>query len=85
MDENLEREGLRHIEHIEHELKEIRERTPTPPRAFLYGLLQGVGWILGSLLALALIGWLLSVFGLIPGLDVLARYLSQYTSSLKIK
>ena len=85
MESRIEEEGLTHIKHIEEELGEIRDRTPTPRRAFLSGLLQGAGWIVGSLLALALIGWVLSILGVIPGLDVLSRYLAQYTSNLRVK
>lgn len=85
MDQRTEEEGLSHLKQIEEELGEIRDRAPTGARYFLFGLLQGAGAIVGSLVALALIGWLLSVFGVIPGLSVLAHYLGQYVSSVKAK
>ena len=43
MDERVEKEGLKHLENIEQELGEIKEHTPTPTRAFTYGLWQGAG------------------------------------------
>jgi hypothetical protein len=61
---------------IKEDLVEIRNRTGGW-RSFFYGLLQGAGWIVGTLAAVAIIGWLLSVSGLIPGLGALAQNLEN--------
>jgi hypothetical protein len=62
MDARFEQEGLKHLENIEHELEEIKDRTPSGRRAFLNGLLQGGGALLGGIIALILLGLLLSFF-----------------------
>jgi predicted lipid-binding transport protein (Tim44 family) len=36
---------------------------------------SGMGIVIGSLLGLALLGWILSFLGIIPGLDQLANYI----------
>lgn len=75
MTDQIEAEGLKHLEHIEQELEEIRDRTPHRPRAFFYGVLYGAGAVLGGVIGIALLGWVLSLFGVIPGLGEIAHYL----------
>lgn len=41
------------------------------------GALQGVGLVVGTVLAVALLGWLLSFSGIIPGFDDLAQRLKD--------
>ncbi|MBC7836451.1 hypothetical protein H7X87_01590 [Acetobacteraceae bacterium] len=82
MEEKIEKEGLEHLEHIEVELKEIKKRTPTSYRAFINGIFQGAGAIVGGILAVALIGFLLSVFGVIPGLGEIAHYFQNIMGQL---
>jgi hypothetical protein len=53
---------------IERELKNIEGNT-SPKTWFLHGVLYGAGWIVGSLVAIVLIGWVLSLLGIIPGLN----------------
>jgi hypothetical protein len=77
MNERIEEEGLKHLEQIEQELGEIKERTPTPSRAFTYGLWQGAGALIGGILALTLLGWLLSLFGVIPGFVDISQYIQN--------
>ncbi len=67
--------GLRHLRHIDKELGDIRDRTGNPWMSFRNGILQGMGAIVGSVLAVALIGWVLSFFGIIPGFGHIATYL----------
>ena len=74
---NIEREGLKHLEHIEAELSEIKDRTANPRRSFIMGILQGAGVVIGSLVALVLIGWLLYIFGFLTGLGGIAAYLQN--------
>ncbi len=74
MQKDLEREGLKRLARIEKELSEISERT-TPRRSFFAGLWQGAGWVVGSIIAITLIGWMLSLFGVLPGFQQVAHYL----------
>lgn len=83
MEEHVEEEGLKHLENIEQELGEIKERTPTPTRAFTYGLWQGAGALLGGILALTLLGWALSFFGVIPGFADVAKYFQDIVSNFR--
>lgn len=83
MDEHVEEEGLKHLEHIEQELGEIKNRTPARPLGFAYGLWQGAGIFLGGILALTLLGWVLSFFGLIPGFGTIAAYLQTIVANFR--
>ena len=80
MDEHVAEEGLKHLEHIENELEEIKERTGFQRPPFIYGLLQGAGALVGGILMLALLGWTLSFFGVIPGLATIASYFQNIVS-----
>ena len=65
-------------ENVEELLEEIRDNTSTPWwRTFLNGFLYGAGWVIGTLAAFAVLGWLLSLFGIIPGFDVITSWLQQ--------
>ncbi len=83
MDEHIEEEGLKHLEQIEQELGEIKERTPTPSRSFTNGLLQGAGALIGGIFALALLGWLLSLFGVIPGFVDISHYIQNSVDNFR--
>lgn len=80
---SVEKEGLKHLKNIEDDIEEIKERTPTPRRSFLQGLLWGAGTVLGSLLALAIIGWILALSGFIPGFRDMADYLQTIVSQIR--
>ncbi len=80
-DDQLE-EGLEHLKNIEEELSELKERTSSPWNAFRGGVLQGVGAIVGSIIALIVLGWLLSLFGLLPGFGWIAHYIQNVASQL---
>jgi hypothetical protein len=73
--ENAVQSGLEHLERIETELEEIKERTNDPKRSLLNGMLSGAGAIVGSILALVLLGFALSLLGFIPGLGEITNYL----------
>lgn len=68
---------LKQLKQIKRELVEIKDRTANPRRMFISGVLYGAGAFLGGILAVALVGWLLSVLGVIPGLHVLTDYLQS--------
>lgn len=63
----FEKKGLRHLQRIENELEDIKDRTGNPKRLFFNGMLYGAGAFLGGVLAIILLGWLLSIAGFIPG------------------
>jgi hypothetical protein len=77
MDEQIQQEGLEHLANIEKELDAIKQAAPSSKKAFLYGLLQGAGALIGGVFALAVLGWALSLFGVIPGLASIAHYLQN--------
>jgi len=83
MTENIEEEAIEHLERIEEDLEEIKERTPDHKMTFLYGILYGVGGILGGVIGLTLLGWILSIFGVIPGFGDIAAYLQNIVSNFK--
>ncbi len=76
--EEFERKGLEHLSHIEDELEAIKDRTPTRHRAFIIGIYQGAGALLGGIIALALFGWLLSFLGFFPWAKHLQDAVSQF-------
>ena len=59
---------------IERRLIEIKNRTSNTKIAFIYGLLQGAGAVVGSIAAITLVGWVLSGLGVIPGFTDIANY-----------
>lgn len=77
MDKLVKEEGLKHLEQIEQDLEEIKDRTLTRRQTFIHGIWQGAGALLGGVLALTLLGWVLSLFGVIPGLGDIADYLKN--------
>ena len=74
-DESAVQSGLEHLAKIESELEEIKERTADPKRSLFNGILSGAGAILGSIAALIILGWLLSLIGILPGFGSIAAYL----------
>ena len=72
MDEDPLQEGLESLSRIEEDIEEIKERSATPRRAFYHGVLQGAGAVLGGILAIIVLGWVLFLFGIVPGLSSIA-------------
>ncbi|HEV3245231.1 MAG TPA: hypothetical protein VG102_02655 [Candidatus Paceibacterota bacterium] len=70
--EDNENPEVRQLREIRRELRNIESNT-SAKWWILHGILYGAGWVLGSLLAILLIGWILSVMGIIPGLDKIAQ------------
>lgn len=75
---NAETEQVEQLQDIKSELEEIKEYTVNPKWWFARGLMQGAGALVGSILALILVGWLLALLGFIPGLGDMARYVASY-------
>ena len=62
------------VRKVEALLGEIKENTEArPAKSFLNGVLYGAGIVLGTIVGVVLVGWLLSLLGVIPGFDVLAH------------
>jgi hypothetical protein len=76
-------EGLQHLEHIEEELVAIKDRTGSTRRSFILGIFQGAGVVIGTILAVALLGWILSILGVIPGLGTLVSYLHTINEQIR--
>jgi hypothetical protein len=75
--------GLQHLKNIEEELEEIKERTGGPKRSLFNGIWQGVGAIIGGVIAIVAIGGLLSLIGIIPGFGDIAAYLHGVVDNAK--
>lgn len=68
---------IRELKQIKRELEEIKDRTGNPRRMFMNGILYGAGAFVGGIIAVALVGWVLLILGIIPGLAVIAEYLQS--------
>lgn len=79
----FEKEGLGHLERIEEELEEIKDRTANSKRAFINGIWQGAGAIVGSIGAILLLGWALGILGLIPGVGEMANSLRGMVDGIR--
>lgn len=67
-----------HERKVEEELTEIRRNTdPSWSRLLGQSMLRGAGFIIGTILSIAIIGWLLSNLGVIPGIGDIANTLQQ--------
>lgn len=72
-----EKQPVKELKQIEKVLKGIAENTSGSAWTTLSrGMLYGLGIVIGTLLGATLIGWALSVFGVIPGFSELAGKLS---------
>jgi hypothetical protein len=77
MEQDTENKALEHLSRIEDELEAIKDRTPGPKRSFINGIWQGAGAVAGSIFSILLLGWMLSAFGLVPGLGFITSHLQQ--------
>jgi hypothetical protein len=77
----MDPEVQKELAHVEGILDEIRVNTAIPWwRSVLNGLLYGAGWTVGTIGAFAALGWLLSIFGIIPGFDVIGTWIQNAMS-----
>lgn len=67
MAKEIDEKSLKQLKKIQSELSQIKEVTTNPRRAFFNGILYGAGAFVGGILAITLLGWLLSLLGFIPG------------------
>lgn len=82
MKESFEKKGLKHLAKIEGQLSDIQHTSGSWKGWFLRGVMQGAGIVLGTILAVMLTGWLLSILGIIPGFGDLAEYLRTITEEV---
>lgn len=75
-------EGLEHLKNIQEELSEIKEQTANPWASFWRGMLQGAGAIVGGIAAIILLGWVLSLLGILPGFSVIVDSIRTAMSQL---
>ena len=68
MEEDIEKEGLEHLERIEQDLDEIKNRTGGRWNSLRNGIWQGAGVVVGGIVAVVLLGWVLGALGVIPGI-----------------
>lgn len=74
MDDQVKEEARK----VEALLDEIKSNTESKPsKSFVNGMLYGAGIVLGTIVGVVLVGWLLSILGVIPGFDVLAQRFSE--------
>jgi hypothetical protein len=73
----VEQAALNHLSRIEGELETIKNRTPDSKRSFINGVWQGAGVVLGGIVAVLLLGWVLFIFGLIPGFGFITSHLKD--------
>jgi len=72
---------VKQLKKIERQIDEIKDRTSSPWRALIGGVLYGAGWIVGSVATVALLGWILSLMGFVPGFGDIAGYLHGIVES----
>lgn len=65
-------------EDIKSDLEDIKSLTGDSKTWFWRGIMQGAGAIVGSIFMLILLGWLLSLLGVIPGVGEIADYVALY-------
>lgn len=74
MDEQVQKEARK----VEALLGEIKTNTEAKPaKSFINGMLYGAGIVLGTLVGVVLVGWALSILGVIPGVGELAQKLGE--------
>lgn len=78
----MDTETQKEIKHVEEVLEDIRDNTQLPWwRVILNGFLHGTGIVIGTTLGIAALGWILSIFGIIPGVGEIAAYLQNIVQS----
>jgi hypothetical protein len=71
-------QDIEQLQEIKTDLQDLKHLTGSNKAWFLRGILQGAGAIIGSIAMLILLGWLLSILGVIPGASELSDYIRTY-------
>jgi len=74
---------IQELEKISAELQQINVNTGSAWTALLRGGLSGAGAIVGGIVAVVLVGWVLGLLGIIPGLNVIAAYFSDAAKNIR--
>jgi zinc transporter ZupT len=74
---------IQELKKITEELKAVKVNTGSSWGAFLRGMLSGGGAIIGGVIAVVLIGIVLSVMGIIPGFKTIADYINAAMANVK--
>ena len=78
----MDQETRKEIEHLEDVLEDIRDNTRRPSwKAALNGLLYGAGVVVGTVAGIALLGWILAIFGILPGFGEITQKLQDIMNS----
>lgn len=65
------------LKKIENILDDIRINTKPPLyKSILNGVLNGAGVVIGTVAAIVLLGWILSLFNVVPGFGEISRQLN---------
>jgi len=65
----MNEELLEQLETIEKDLKGVRRAVEKKHwQVFVTGLIYGGGFVLGTAFAIAIAGWILNLFGMVPGI-----------------
>ncbi len=73
---DVETKQLKELREISDDMGVLRKQT-TLRASFVRGLVQGAGAVIGGIVALAVLGWVLGLLGVIPGFDSFETYLSS--------
>lgn len=71
-------EDIEQLHEIKTDLQDLKQLTGSNKAWFFRGILQGAGAIIGSIAMLILLGWILSILGVIPGANELTDYIRAY-------
>lgn len=77
LDQDIEK-----LEEIKSDLEDLKHLTGSSKEWFYRGILQGAGAIIGSILMLIVLGWVLSILGIIPGVSEIADYFGTYVDQV---
>ncbi len=82
MTADIESKQLRELREISDDIEVLREQSK-PHASFVRGIFHGAGAVLGGVIALALLGFLLGVLGLIPGFDKFESYMGSLVQAFE--
>jgi tetrahydromethanopterin S-methyltransferase subunit A len=75
------------LELIRKNLEDIKNNVSRPSRwkVFVQGIWHGVGYLIGLILAIALVGWILNLIGVIPFLKNIANELNMILDNFRTR
>ena len=74
---------IQELKKITEELRAVNANTGSTWGAFLRGMLQGGGAIVGGIITVILIGVVLSMLGVIPGFQAIAAYINSVIANIQ--